>query len=148
MCAMLLSIYLRELPKLQLTKVSARASYTRPVNEMFELIAVSQFLAKQCDECQSQLVTVVYKSDQTKFKDGTEEKTGCLFCCAEFVPLVEKHRAVSTRPVQATNTRGGGRGGRGGVMVGASTRGGSSAGRGRGGRAPKDKMAQLAAYFV
>lgn len=87
----------------------------------------------------------MYKSDQTKFKDGADEKTGCLFCNSAFIPLVEKHRAVSTRPVQVSSR--GGRGGRGGATVAVSTRGGS-AGRGRGGRAPKDKMAQLAAYFV
>lgn len=108
--------------------------------------------SKQCDECQAQLVTVVYKSDVSKFKDGSEEKTGCLFCTAEFIPLVEKHRAVTTRPVQIS-TRGGRGGGRGGtVPSGASTRGGlaTSAGGGRSnrGRPPKDKMAQLAAYFV
>lgn len=100
--------------------------------------------SKQCDECQAQLVTVQYKSDQTKFKDGSEEKTGCLFCCIEFIPLVEKHRAVATRPAQA-----GGRGrGRGGATAGATSRGASGSGRGGRGRPPKDKMAQLAAYFV
>lgn len=56
--------------------------------------------------------------------------------------MVEKHRAVASRPV---NIRGG-RGGRG------TGRGGNKSGRGRGGRGgarqPKDKMAQLAAYFV
>lgn len=98
------------------------------------------FSDKQCDECQSQLVTVLYKSDQTKFKDGTDEKTGCLFCLPDFVPLVEKHRAITTRPVQI-NTRGGRGGGRGGVTINTTARGGATAGGrgGRGGRAPKDK---------
>lgn len=105
--------------------------------------------SKQCEECQAQLVTVIYKSDQTKFKDGTEEKTGCLFCTPDFIPLVEKHRAITTRPTQIS-TRGG-RGGRGGsVSNGGTTRGGmgSNGSRSNRGRPPKDKMAQLAAYFV
>ncbi|XP_055302573.1 DNA topoisomerase 3-beta isoform X2 [Sitodiplosis mosellana] len=102
---------------------------------------------KQCDECQAQLVTVVYKVDQTKFKDNAEEKTGCLFCSPDFIPLVEKHRAVATKPIQTNSTRGGR--GRGNVSVGNGTArgGGSNRGGGRG-RPPKDKMAQLAAYFV
>lgn len=85
-------------------------------------------------------MTVAYKPDETRFKDGSEEKVGCVFCSASFVPLVEKHRAVATRPVRGSGGRGRGRG-RGG-------RGrGSAATTGRP-RAPKDKMAQLAAYFV
>ena len=85
----------------------------------------------------------------TKFKDGSEEKSGCVFCCADFIPLVEKHRAISTRPAQIT-TRGG-RGGGGRPMAMTTTRGGiamGGSGRGNRGRPPKDKMAQLAAYFV
>lgn len=102
---------------------------------------------KKCTECQAQLVTVVYKADQTKFKDNAEEKTGCLFCCAEFIPLVEKHRAIIQRAAPTNSTRGG-RGG-GAAGNGGPTRGGGSAGnRGNRGRPPKDKMAQLAAYFV
>ena len=102
--------------------------------------------SKQCDECQAQLVTVVYKADQTKFKDNAEEKTGCLFCSPDFIPLVEKHRAVATKPIQTNSTRGGR--GRGNVSVGnGPSRGGGST-RGARGRPPKDKMAQLAAYFV
>lgn len=102
---------------------------------------------KQCDECQAQLVTVQYKSDQTKFKDGTDVKTGCLFCSSDFIPLVEKHRAVAT-PASHNNSRGRGGGGRGGGNINGRTTDGSTRG-GRGGRGrPKDKMAQLAAYFV
>lgn len=103
---------------------------------------------QKCTECQAQLVTVVYKADSTRFKDNSEEKTGCLFCSADFIPLVEKHRAVATRPVMEKSTRGGrGRGapvgGNGGI-----TRGAAASGRGGRGKQPKDKMAQLAAYFV
>lgn len=52
---------------------------------------------------------------------------GCVFACQ-----VEKHRAVASR---ASAPRGGGRGGR--------TRGAKHKAK-----QPKDKMAQLAAYFV
>lgn len=70
------------------------------------------------------------------------------------MPLIEKHRAISSRPAHASMR--GGRGGGGGSAA-VSTRGGAGGvaggaaigGRGGGrGRAPKDKMAQLAAYFV
>lgn len=103
---------------------------------------------KQCDECQAQLVTVVYKSDTTKFKDNAEEKTGCLFCTSEFIPLVEKHRAVSSRPIQANSSSVRGGRGRGNATVASGTTRGGSSNRGNRGRPPKDKMAQLAAYFV
>ncbi|XP_013107486.1 DNA topoisomerase 3-beta [Stomoxys calcitrans] len=97
----------------------------------------------KCSECGAQTVNVVYKSDKTKFKDGSEEKSGCIFCSTDFANLVEKHRAVASRPV---NIRSGGRGGTRGGRGGKTGRGG---GRGRGGaRQPKDKMAQLDAYFV
>lgn len=91
---------------------------------------------------------MLYKSDQTKFKDRSDEKTGCVWCSADFMPLVEKHRAISTRPAQSMRGGGGGRGtGRSGGDTGRG--GGDTGGRGgRGGRNPKDKMAQLAAYFV
>lgn len=84
------------------------------------------------------MVNVTYKSEKTKFKDGSEEKTGCIFCSPDFSHLVEKHRAIVSRPA-IVNVRGRGRGG---------GPGGKS--RGTRGRAkqPKDKMAQLAAYFV
>jgi DNA topoisomerase-3 len=89
-----------------------------------------------CVECGSQYVTVTYKQEKTPFADGDDKKTGCVFCSNEFMPLIEKHKAVENR------------------RLNSSSRGRSSRGRGRGrshrGRpkAPKDKMAQLAAYFV
>lgn len=99
---------------------------------------------KTCDECESQLVNVIYKADTSKFKDGCDEKLGCVFCTAEFMPLVEKHRAVSSRPAMASA-----RGGRGGGRGGAATIsiGGGRGGRG-GGRGPpiKDKMQLLALH--
>lgn len=107
-------------------------------------------MTNSCEECDAQLVNVVYKSDQTKFKDGSDEKSGCVFCSPDFMPLVEKHRAIATRPAQLSIR--GGRGGRG-IAPMAATRGGlpgagGNSGRGNRGRPPKDKMAQLAAYFV
>lgn len=99
---------------------------------------------KTCEECESQLVNVIYKADATKFKDGADEKLGCVFCTAEFMPLVEKHRAVSSRPALASARGGRGGGGRGG---GATVTIGGGRG-GRGGRGPpiKDKMQLLALH--
>jgi DNA topoisomerase-3 len=69
--------------------------------------------------------------DKSKLLNEATEMNGCVFCSPYFTPLVEKHRAVS-RPAGTRAPRG--RGGRGRT-------------RGRP-RPPKDKMAQLAAYFV
>ncbi|KAL9698811.1 hypothetical protein quinque_002252 [Culex quinquefasciatus] len=92
--------------------------------------------AESCDECGAQQVTAIYKTEKTPFKDDITEKKGCIFCFPDFVPLVEKHKAVEMRR---------GQGGRG---RGRSLRGrGGKSGRGRN-KPPKDKMAQLAAYFV
>lgn len=87
---------------------------------------------------------MVYKSDKSKFKDGSEEKSGCIFCSSEFAHLVEKHRAVASRQVRSGGaSRGGGGGGAASGPGAGNARGGR-----HGGRPPKDKMAQLAAYFV
>lgn len=106
---------------------------------------------KTCDECSVPLLSVTYKEDKTRFKDGAEEKTGCIFCTPEFNRLIEKHQAVADRPVFSgggRGGRGGGRGGRGRGGRGAPATGGGG-GRGRGGKVdPGDKMAQLANYFV
>ncbi|XP_026275086.1 DNA topoisomerase 3-beta-1 [Frankliniella occidentalis] len=83
-------------------------------------------------ECGAQHVKVEYREDRSRLPKEATEATGCIFCSSFFVPLVEKHRAVQ-RPMsnRAPRGRGGGRG-----------RGKAKA------RPPKDKMAQLAAYFV
>ncbi|XP_046748584.1 DNA topoisomerase 3-beta-1 [Diprion similis] len=82
-----------------------------------------------CD-CGAQRVTVEYKQDKSKLPNEATELTGCVFCTPAFVALVEKHRAVASRPVTGRSR-------------------GHSRGRGRGKpRPPKDRMAQLAAYFV
>ncbi|KAL1129839.1 hypothetical protein AAG570_012783 [Ranatra chinensis] len=84
-----------------------------------------------CD-CGAQVVSVEYKPEKTKLPNEATEMHGCVFCCDEFSLLVERHRAVASRPASINK---------------------SSRGRGRGRakgkpRQPKDKMAQLAAYFV
>ncbi|XP_053691267.1 DNA topoisomerase 3-beta [Sabethes cyaneus] len=89
-----------------------------------------------CPECGAQLVTVIYKSEKTPFKNNITEMKGCIFCLIEFVPMIEKHKAVELRRNQVMRYRG------------RSVRGrGSKGSRGRY-KPPKDKMAQLAAYFV
>lgn len=70
--------------------------------------------------------------DRSRLPKEATEAVGCLFCFVDFVPLVEKHRAVQrTMNNRAPRGRGGSRG-----------RSKAKA------RPPKDKMAQLAAYFV
>ncbi|XP_064471514.1 DNA topoisomerase 3-beta-1-like [Ornithodoros turicata] len=87
---------------------------------------------EQCDECGSQMVSVEYKLEKTKLPGAQTEATGCIFCDPSLSPLVERHQAL--RPRHNGPRRGGG---------------GRGAGRrGRGRPKPKDKMAQLAAYFV
>lgn len=56
--------------------------------------------------------------------------SGCIFCFPDFSKLVEKHKAVFSKP-KFNKFKSGGRG----------------RGRPRA-KQPKDKMAQLAAYFV
>ena len=76
---------------------------------------------------------VEYKEGKSKLPNERLSKEGCIYCDPDLNALVEKSQAVMMRA-----RRGGGRGrGRGGRGRG-----------GRGRRAPKDKMSQLAAYFV
>ena len=76
-----------------------------------------------------------YKEGKTKLPGEKITAEGCIYCNEELNTLVEKSHAVHLKA-----RRGGGAG-----------RGGRGRGRGRGGRGrkmPKDKMSQLAAYFV
>lgn len=57
------------------------------INCFDDAIKVTVENSQECD-CGSQLITAVYKSDKTPFKDGETEKTGCVFCFSEFIPLV------------------------------------------------------------
>ncbi|GLG93365.1 DNA topoisomerase 3-beta [Gryllus bimaculatus] len=89
------------------------------------------FVEENVCECGAQLISVEYKPEKTKLPNEATEMTGCVFCYSPFTSLVEKHRAVARAP----NSR--------------ATRGRSGRGRNKGKpRPPKDKMAQLAAYFV
>ena len=74
--------------------------------------------------------------NKTPLAEGLTEHSGCIFCDNVFKSLIEMKHATMKR-----RGRGGGRGG------GRGSRGGRGRGRGRG-KIPKDKMSQLAAYFV
>lgn len=88
-----------------------------------------------CD-CGAQLVNVEFKKEKTKLPNNQTEMKGCVFCCADFSKLVNRPKsAVHAKPSRQF------RGGKSAV-----NRGGGR-GRGRGGK-PRDKMSQLAAYFV
>ncbi|KAH6923707.1 hypothetical protein HPB50_005177 [Hyalomma asiaticum] len=90
---------------------------------------------EQCDECGSQLVSVEYKLEKTKLPGAQTEAVGCIFCDVTLSGLVERHQALKPR----NNYR---------RTAGANAGGGRGRGRGRRRGKPKDKMAQLAAYFV
>ncbi|KAJ8949800.1 hypothetical protein NQ318_000498 [Aromia moschata] len=99
---------------------------------LFEDAQKVSVLEDVCD-CGSQIVSVEYKQEKSKLPDNATEMKGCVFCNNHFSRLVDRPKAaVTSRP----------RPYRGGKVTGR--------GRGRGGRGrqPKDKMAQLAAYFV
>lgn len=75
--------------------------------------------------------------EKNKLQGSTEAK-GCAFCSTEFAKLVDRPKvAVTSRP---RLFRGG--------KAAAATVGRGRGGRGGRGRPPKDKMSQLAAYFV
>ena len=78
-------------------------------------------------------IQVEYKEGKSKLPNDMLSKEGCIYCDPDLNHLIEKSQAVLMK-----NRRGGGRG-----------RGGRGRGRGgRGRKAPKDKMSQLANYFV
>ena len=80
----------------------------------------------------------MYLQNKTPLENGETDHTGCMFCDPKLKTLVEMKHAVFRR-----SGRGGGRG----RPSGGRGRGrGRPGGRGRG--KPKDKMAQLASYFV
>lgn len=85
---------------------------------------------EQVCNCGAQMVNVEYKEDKTKLANDAKDMTGCIFCSQQFSNLVEKHKAIASRKVNIVP---------------------KNASRGRGRRKPrppKDKMSQLAAYFV
>ena len=87
-------------------------------------------------QCGAQMLNVEYRPEKTKFPDDKAQMLGCMFCTAEFIRSVHIQKATFTRPPRAF---------RGGRTMGGRVGGG----RGRSKpKQPKDKMAQLAAYFV
>ncbi|KAJ8922656.1 hypothetical protein NQ315_007688 [Exocentrus adspersus] len=100
---------------------------------LFEDAQKITVLEEVCD-CGSQILAVEYKQEKSKLPNGATEMKGCVFCSNDFTKLVDRPKvAVVSRPRPFRGGKTGGRGGRG---------------RGGRGRQPKDKMAQLAAYFV
>ena len=77
----------------------------------------------------------VHVQSKSPLPNEALEHTGCIFCDPVLQPLVEMKLAKNSRPFRNSAMGGGGRGGRG-------------RGRGRGRGKPRDKMAQLASYFV
>jgi DNA topoisomerase-3 len=88
-----------------------------------------------------QLVRVKYNEGKTKLSDYKLTAEGCMYCDPELSKLVEKHHAVMTRRRVGG---GGGPAGRGGKRGGGAGPGGKAKRK----KPPKDKMSQLAAYFV
>lgn len=86
-------------------------------------------------ECGTTLLNVDFNRTKSPLPNDKTQHLGCLFCDPLLAPLVKMSHAASRHPMY----RGGrGRGGRRGR--------GSRRGKGRG--RPKDKMSQLASYFV
>ena len=86
-------------------------------------------------ECGTTLLNVDFNRTKSPLPGDKTQHQGCLFCDPLLAPLVKMSHAASKHPMY----RGGrGRGGRRGR--------GSRRGKGRG--RPKDKMSQLASYFV
>ncbi len=105
-------------------------------------------LNENCGEgdCNAQLLRVEYKEGKSKLAGDATQAEGCIFCDSALSSLVEKQHAVFMRRRNQGQTGGGGSAAAGGRGRG---RGRGRRGRGGGGaKAPKDKMSQLAAYFV
>ncbi|XP_077457856.1 DNA topoisomerase 3-beta-1 isoform X2 [Stigmatopora argus] len=104
------------------------------VVHFFEHAHRVQVAQENCEACDAPLVTVDFNKARTPLPDGETQHTGCVFCDSLFQDLVELKHAAMRHPMH----RGGG------------ARRGRGRGRGRRGppKRPKDKMAELAAYFV
>lgn len=113
--------------------VIIKVNFSRRCDTIIQIFDDAQKVSVEenvCD-CGAQLVTVEYKPEKSKLPDDADKKTGCVFCSDFFAKLVERKKAVnSIRPRQFRGKL-------------------AARGRGRAGKKqPKDKMAQLAAYFV
>ncbi|XP_061621102.1 DNA topoisomerase 3-beta-1 isoform X2 [Phyllopteryx taeniolatus] len=93
-----------------------------------------QVAQENCNACDALLVTVDFNKARTPLPASETQHTGCVFCDSVFQDLVALKHATMRHPMH----RGGG------------ARRGQGRGRGRRGppKKPKDKMAELAAYFV
>lgn len=86
-----------------------------------------------CEECGASLLNVDFHKTKSPLERNETQHTGCLFCDPVLVPLVKVDVAKGRKPMFRRGGGGGKRRGRGG----------------RRGRAkPKDKMAQLDAFFL
>lgn len=90
---------------------------------------------KECS-CGSALLDVDFNKSSSPLPGSKTQHQGCIFCDSVLTPLVSMQHAASRHPMY--------RGGRGRAVRGKGR--GRRRGRGRG--QPKDKMSQLAAYFV
>lgn len=89
---------------------------------------------QECD-CGATLLNVDYSRTKSPLPEDKTQHQGCIFCDPLLKPLVKLSHAVSKHPMYKVGRGRGGRRGRG-----------SRRGKGRG--RPKDKMSQLASYFV
>ena len=89
---------------------------------------------QECD-CGTTLLNVDFNRSKSPLAGDKTQHQGCLFCDPVLSPLVKMSHAASKHPMY--------RGGRG-----RGGRRGSGGRRGKGRGRPKDKMSQLASYFV
>ncbi|XP_076801869.1 DNA topoisomerase 3-beta-1-like [Clavelina lepadiformis] len=85
-----------------------------------------------CEKCAAYELIVDFHKEKTPLEKNETKHTGCVFCDPIFSGLIKLKQARLTVKRKPFSTRGRGRG----------------RSRGRGKRVPKDKMSQLAAYFV
>ncbi|KAK7576755.1 hypothetical protein V9T40_013041 [Parthenolecanium corni] len=89
---------------------------------------------KKACKCGAQLIKVEYKEEKTKLPGDRVEMTECMFCHPGLSNLVKQQHAVSSKPAFHHH---GGRGPKNRRNVKKNKA-----------KQPKDKMSQLAAYFV
>uniref|UniRef100_F6ST44 DNA topoisomerase n=2 Tax=Ciona intestinalis TaxID=7719 RepID=F6ST44_CIOIN len=82
-----------------------------------------------CEKCSAYELAVDFHKDKTPLENKETKHKGCIFCDQIFSSLIKlKHARLAVKRRPASKGRG--------------------RGRGRGKKPPKDKMSQLAAYFV
>ena len=91
-----------------------------------------------CDDCGASLIDVTFHRNKSPLPDDKTEHTGCAFSDTILVPMVKFDMAKGRHPMFRRGPEGSGR-----------KRGRGRGKRGRRGRGnPKDKVAQLDAFFV